>query len=249
MNARRFSEVATGYLATMVPSLRPVAKRVVERARLQPGERVLDLGTGTGNAAAAARGAKRVVTGVDAAPGMLAIAQAEVPGVTFQEMDFTALAFADAAFDCLLAVHSLLFADDVDKALREWRRVTRPGGRLSLSVPGPDSAAPKVIYADAYARHGISGARYPDPGELAAQAVAAGWQDVATEIDHDHQIILPDDEAFRVWRIIGSRGAATADWPPEREAALTEEMLAATPRQADGSLRIPFGVIYLAARA
>ncbi|HSM38686.1 MAG TPA: methyltransferase domain-containing protein [Candidatus Limnocylindrales bacterium] len=250
MTSDQFSAGAAGYRATMVPSLRPVAQRVVERAALQPGERVLDLGTGTGSAAAVARGEGREVVGVDAAPGMLAIAREEVRDVVFQEMDFSALAFKDAAFDCLLAVHSLLFAVDRRATLAEWRRVTRPGGRLSLSVPGPVEVTSYAVYGEIYARHGIvDPGRYPTPGELAGVAIDAGWTDVETDTDRGHAIVLPDEDAFRVWRSIGSRGAATADWSPEQHAALTEEMLAVTPRDPDGWLRIPFGAIYLIARS
>jgi ubiquinone/menaquinone biosynthesis C-methylase UbiE len=101
--AERFSETAAGYAATMAPSLRPVAAEVIRRARLSPDDHVLDVGTGTGIAAAVARGEGRTITGIDAAPGMLAIAWAEVTGVTFVEMDFTSLRFDDAAFDVVFA--------------------------------------------------------------------------------------------------------------------------------------------------
>lgn len=248
-HAQRFSETADGYAATMAPSLRPIAAEVVRRAALAPGERVLDVGTGTGIAAAAARGAGRQVTAIDAAPGMLAIARAEVEGVTFVEMDFMRLRFADEAFDVLIAAHSLLFAADRPAALIEWRRVTTPGGRLSLSVPGPTSATPTALYAEIYDRHGIDTSdQYPTPERLAGWAEEAGWTDVETDADPSTAIILTDAATFRTWRGIGSRTGRTADYTPEQHAALTEELLAATPREADGRLRIPFGAIYLTAK-
>jgi ubiquinone/menaquinone biosynthesis C-methylase UbiE len=247
--ARHFDSVASGYARTMAPSLRRVAAEVVRRARLGPGECVLDIGTGTGNAAALARGDGRQVCGIDAAPAMLEIARSEVPDVTFEEMDFTALRFDDASFDVVLAVHALLFAEDERGALAEWRRVTRPGGRLSLSVPGPTDVTPTAIYADIYERHGIdTSGRYPTPSSLAELARGAGWNAVDVAADPTTEIVLPDDDAFRVWRGIGSRGAATAHYTAEQHRALTDEMLAVTPRAADGSLRIPFGAIYLSAR-
>ena len=90
--APSYSASAGAYAATMAPSLRPVAAEVVRRAALRPGERVLDAGTGTGIAAAGAVGDGREVVGVDAAEGMLAIAQREVPGVRFVQSDFGAMA-------------------------------------------------------------------------------------------------------------------------------------------------------------
>jgi SAM-dependent methyltransferase len=247
--AQRFSETATGYAATMAPSLRPIAAEVVRRATLRPDERILDAGTGTGIAAAAARGEGRTIIGIDAAPGMLELARRDVSAADFREMDFTSLAFDDATFDVVIASHSLLFAADQVAALREWLRVTRPGGRLSLSVPGPTEVTPTAIYADIYARHGIDTSdRYPTPATLRDLALDAGWTDAETDSDPTTAILLPDEAAFRTWREIGSRGAVTADYSPEQHRVLTDEMRAATPISPDGAFRIPFGALYLIAR-
>jgi len=246
--AQRFSETAVGYAATMVPSLRPIAAEVVRRAGLRPDESVLDLGTGTGIAAAAARGEGRTITAIDAAPGMLEIARAEVAGVAFVEMDFGALAFDDERFDVLVAVHSLLFAADQAAVLSEWLRVTRPGGRLSLSVPGPVEVTPTSIYGEIYERYGIDTAgRYPTASSLASMATATGWTDASVDANPTAAIVLADEAAFRTWRQIGSRGAATADLTLAQHQALTDEMLEVTPRDADGMLRIPFGAFFLTA--
>lgn len=247
--AGRFDETAEGYAATMAPSLRGIAAEVVRRARLAPGERVLDVGTGTGIAAAAARGEGRTVVAVDLAPSMVELARSQVPGVRFEQMDFESLAFDDASFDVVLASHALLFARDRTAALREWLRVTRPDGRLSLSVPGPTDVTPTSIYREVYDRHGIDTSdRYPTQASLAQLAEAAGWTGVETDADPTTAIILPDEAAFRAWRGIGSRGAATAHYTPEEHEGLTLEMLRATPRTAGGEYRIPFGALYLTAR-
>ncbi|MCV0403819.1 MAG: class I SAM-dependent methyltransferase [Chloroflexi bacterium] len=248
--AQRFSETADGYARTMAPSLRRMADEVVRRAELGPGDRVLDLGTGTGTAAAMARGDGRMVVGVDAAPGMLAIARREVDGVEFVESDFAALPFDAGAFDVVIAVHALLFAADQRATLAEWVRVTRPGGRLSLSVPGPAEVSPTALYGEIYERYGIdTTARYPTSDALASVARGAGWIEVEVSADPTTGILLETEAEYRTWRDIGSRGAATADFAPEQNAALTEEMLAVTPRTDDGGFRIPFGTLYLAARA
>ena len=90
--------------------------------------------------------------------------------------------------------------------------------------------------------------RLPVAAELAGWAHDAGWTDAAVEDDPAVAIRLPDAEAFATWRSTGSRGAATAGWSEERHAALTADMLAATPRQPDGGYAIPFGAFYLTAR-
>ena len=234
----------------MAPALRPVAARVVRRARLQPGERVADFGTGTGTAAGLARGEEREVTGLDAAAGMLEIARARVAGVTFVDGDFGDLPFAEACFDVVIACHALLFAADRVAVLRQWLRVARPGGRLSLSVPGPWEATMGPLYDPIYASYGLTTARdYPDPDELRAWARAAGWEAVRTAADPAMSIRLADTAAYRVWLTTGSRGAATASWPGERVQALRDDLLGVTPRAPDGSLTIPFGALYLVASA
>jgi ubiquinone/menaquinone biosynthesis C-methylase UbiE len=248
-SSRAFDRGAAGYEQTIVPTLVPVARHVVELALLQPGERVLDVGTGTGSAAAAALGEGRSVVGIDGAPGMIDLARHRVPGASFTAMDFNELTFPSGSFDVVLASHALLFATDRVAALTEWRRVTRPDGRLSLSVPGPDDASPSAVYHEVFARHSVGLAEpYPTPQRLVEEAVAAGWMFPNVEQDPTLTIRLRDEAAFRTWRSIGPRGNLTIDWTPEQHEALTRDMLAVTPRERDGSFVIPFGAIYLTAR-
>jgi SAM-dependent methyltransferase len=243
-----FDATAEGYEATMAPSLRPVAAEVVRRAALQPGERVLDVGCGTGIAAAAAHAAGAEVVGLDGAAGMIAIARRQVPGVDFRVGDFNALPFEDSSFEAVISSHALLFADDPVAALREWRRVCRPGGRLSLSVPGPAGLTPSALYVEIYRRHGLDATfAYPPVTAPADWAREAGWTDAAVDQDPTVSIRLPDADAIATWRRTGSRGAATVGWSEEQHAALTDDMLAITPQEPDGSYAIPFGAIYLTA--
>jgi ubiquinone/menaquinone biosynthesis C-methylase UbiE len=98
------------------------------------GERLLDLGTGTGRYAreAARRGARAV--GIDPSPGMLAVARERVAG---QPVDLVCagaarLPFPDRSFDAVLAVTSLCFVSEPLVVLREAARVLTPGGQLVL---------------------------------------------------------------------------------------------------------------------
>lgn len=246
--AAALSDTAADYAATMAPALRPVATEVVRRAELRPRERVVDIGTGTGTAAGMAVGEGRHVIGVDAAPGMLGIARREVPHVEFVEADFASLPLADGAVDVVLAAHALLFADDRVGVLREWRRTTRRGGRISLSVPGPSTRVPTAIFGSVYERYGIVwGDDYPEAGDVARWASDAGWSEIETAADPSAAIPLADESAFRTWLRVGARGRATRDWSGVRREQFIRDLMAAAPRDPDDGFRIPFGALFLRA--
>jgi ubiquinone/menaquinone biosynthesis C-methylase UbiE len=244
-----FSETADNYAHSMAPSLRSMAVVVVQRARLRDRDRILAAGTGTGVGASAAMTSGREVVGVDAAPGMLAIARREVPGARFVEADFAQLPFPAGSFDVVISVHALHFAADPVATLREWRRVTTGGGRLSLSVPGPRAALSYRIYDPIYRRHGLQRrVEVPTRTKLLAWARAAGWRHAAVEADPATIIRLAGPDSFERWMRTGSRSVASRALSDERFAALSTDLLAATPVGPDGLLHIPFGTLYLTAR-
>jgi SAM-dependent methyltransferase len=120
---------------------------------VHPGERVLDVAAGSGNAALAAarRGAR--VTATDFVPQLLQTAarRAEAEGLELEtrEADAQALPFADGAFDVVLSTFGVMFAPDQAGAARELLRVCRPGGRIGLTAWTPSSvmAATQAIAA------------------------------------------------------------------------------------------------------
>ena len=244
-----FSETADNYAHSMAPSLRTMAVSVVQRAQLRDRDRILDAGTGTGIGAAASLTAGREVVGVDAAPGMLAIARREVPGARFVEADFAALPFPSDSFDVVISVHALHFAADPVATLAEWRRVTTGGGRLSLSVPGPRSALAHHLFEPIYRRHDVRRrAEYPTRGKLLASARAAGWRKAHVIADPTTTIRLAGPDSFERWMRTGSRSVAHRALSDEAFDALTADLLAATPIGSDGLLHVPFGTLYLTAR-
>ena len=121
----------------------PLAARMIALAQLRSGERVLDVGTGTGVVAFQAAkqvGVNGTVVGIDLSDGMLAVArgQAERAGLSahieFRKMDAEALQFAEGSFDGVLSLFALLHFPNPLGALQEMLRVLRPGGRLIVAV-------------------------------------------------------------------------------------------------------------------
>lgn len=104
---------------------------VLDRLAVGPGQSYLDVGCGSGLACqlAASRGA--AVSGLDASPGLLQIARERVPEADFRHGDMASLPFDSETFDRVSFVNTLFFASDRVAALRESRRVLRPGGRVA----------------------------------------------------------------------------------------------------------------------
>jgi SAM-dependent methyltransferase len=130
-----------GQYETTAEELEPAAREVVGLAAPGAGERLADLACGTGNAAllAAARGA--TVTGVDGAPRLIEVAReravrAGLPA-EFLVGDFHELPLPDGAFDVVLSVFGLIFADDPARAFGEVLRLMAPGGRAYLAAWAP----------------------------------------------------------------------------------------------------------------
>ena len=120
---------------------------LLTQARLSRGHRVLDVATGTGEAATLA--ANRVeapgrVVGIDISPPMLRVAASKVVNqpVSLLLMDGQQLAFGDGTFDAVICQLGLMFMPDPARALTEWTRVLRRGGRLAVCVWATPESVP-----------------------------------------------------------------------------------------------------------
>jgi SAM-dependent methyltransferase len=154
---------------------------VISLAGLRPGERVVDLATGTGNAALLAARGGAVATGLDAASRLVDVARerARSEGVdaAFVVGDLGSLPFDDGSFDVALSVFGLIFAADPSRAFAEMLRVLAPDGRALLSVwvpAGPIDAMVGTFGRAMAAATGSTPKRFAwhDPeavGELAAR--------------------------------------------------------------------------------
>lgn len=134
---------ASGDYSAVAARIVPIAERLVEAADLTAGSVVLDVATGSGNAALAAARTGAVVTGVDYVTSLLnrgrVRATAEGLPVEFKEGDAENLPFEDASFDAVLSVVGVMFTPDQEGAAAELLRVCRSGGTIALANWTPSS--------------------------------------------------------------------------------------------------------------
>ncbi|HEY7396654.1 MAG TPA: methyltransferase domain-containing protein [Gaiellaceae bacterium] len=155
---------ASGDFAVVASRIVLVAEQLCDTADLHAGWRVLDVATGSGNAAIAAARLGCEAVGVDYVPSLLARgrlrAEAEGLDVELLEGDAENLPFPDASFDAVTSVFGSMFAPDHARAAAELLRVCRPGGTIALASWTPDSFVGELFRAVA--------ARVPPPPGLAS---------------------------------------------------------------------------------
>ncbi|MGB5621135.1 MAG: methyltransferase domain-containing protein [Gammaproteobacteria bacterium] len=129
---------ATAYENLHVPALfRQWAPRVMEAAGIQAGDRVLDIACGTGilaREAVSLVGGEGFVAGVDATPGMLAVASHLAPEIEWREGVAESLPYEAESFDATVSQFGLMFFQDRAAAIGEMLRVLTPGGRIAVAV-------------------------------------------------------------------------------------------------------------------
>ncbi|MBA2634735.1 MAG: methyltransferase domain-containing protein [Chloroflexi bacterium] len=119
-----------------------VSELLIEALDLRSTERLLDVATGSGNAALAAARRGCTVVGLDYVPALLERARrradAEGLDAEFVEGDAEALPYADGSFDVVSSVFGSMFAPDQEKTADELARVCRPGGRIGIVAHTPE---------------------------------------------------------------------------------------------------------------
>ncbi len=203
----------------------PVAQAMLDRAALKPGERVLDLGTGTGSLAlraATAVGPGGGVRGVDISSDMLRIAgrratELGLDHVEFREGRAEALPAEDSTFDVVLASLSLMYVIDRAAAAQEIARVLRrPGGRFVAAVWAAPEECDIVMFqktAGSFAppppAPGVGPGALADPATFLSELARAG-----IEARVERQQLEFDFADFEsAWNVLA--GVTTAQLPPE----------------------------------
>src|SRR5262249_24727610 len=125
----------------------PIHDDLVARLDPSPGERWLDVGTGTGEVALRAARAGADVPAVDISENLLAAARGKLDAerVAWELGDAQALRFEDAGFDVVVSCFAVIFAPDQEAAAAELARVSKPGGRLGITCWRPEDG-PHAIY-------------------------------------------------------------------------------------------------------
>lgn len=173
-------------------------RRATRRALdLADTDRVLDVGAGTGVSTDELARSGAYAVGVDLSPGMVAAGRRRRAHVPLVVGDALSLPFVDGAFDAVTISFALRNVHDIDAALRELRRVTRPGGRLVIcEFSHPTSRLFHTVYVsylmrslpgiarrvasnpEAYVYLAESIRAWPDQAGLAARVTGAGWAGV-----------------------------------------------------------------------
>ena len=192
---RTYDGVADDYERIHAPRLAEPARDLVGLAGVAAGDRVLDVGTGTGVAAGEALTAGADVVGVDHSIGMLRTARRSRPQVRVVGAEAIDLPFRAGVFDVVLGNFVLAHFTKVDTALFDLLRVLRPRGRLALTAWADsedelartwrelaESVVPPSILGPAMSERLPGAQRFRDRAAMAGTLMDAGLRNVRTEV-------------------------------------------------------------------
>jgi SAM-dependent methyltransferase len=165
LKERQHGAWSAGDYAVVGSTLQIVGEQLCEALSLQPGQRVLDIAAGNGNASLAAARRWCEVTSTDFVPALLARGQARAAAdgfdIAFREADAEALPFADATFDAVVSTFGVMFTPDQEKAAAEMLRVCRPGGKIGLANWTPQGFVGQMFKILGQYLPPLAGARSP----------------------------------------------------------------------------------------
>jgi ubiquinone/menaquinone biosynthesis C-methylase UbiE len=249
---------------------RPVSLRLIEMAEVEPGNRVLDVGTGPGEpalTAAEAVGPEGNVVASDLAPAMLAFAQerasaAGLDNVELVEGAASSLDFPEGSFDAALSRWGIIFEPEAEAAAGRIRGFLRPGSKMAIASWGPPDRVPMIALPMMTLVQRL-GATPPPPGTpgplsrpsrdaIAGLLEGGGFSDV--EVDElEIEFEWPSAEEFTryVKEIAPPVSALVADHPPDvqEDAWNTVTEAARAHATADGTVRMSNLALVAAGRA
>jgi len=240
--AETFDAVSTSYGVTGPDFFWPLGRALVSSAGIDPGERVLDVACGTGAVSSAAAEAGGAVTAIDVSPAMVETAKRN--GVDAHVMDAEQLRFPDGSFDHVLCAFAIFFLPDPSRAVGEWLRVLRPGGRLALSAFAgwdPRWGWIEELTPERLRRPG--GTMFDSEDELEGVLAPAGFDHVRFELA-SHELVFADADEWWSWTWAHGRRSVlsrmTADELAVYRSAAAERIAAMSPAVNTISARFAF---------
>ena len=192
---RTYDDVAETYERVHAHRLGEAARELIEMMGLADGDRVLDVGTGTGVAAQVAADVGASVVGIDESSGMLRVARRERPKIPFVAAQAIDLPFGPGRFDAVLGSFVLAHFNKVETVLFDIARVLRLGGRIGFTTwaDGVDayqqtwrelveSVVPREMLASAYAEAAPWHDRFKKRVAVEEALIDAGFRTVRTEV-------------------------------------------------------------------
>lgn len=198
-----------------------IAHRLVEHARISPGQHVLDIATGTGMVAIEAAqlvGSEGRVVGVDISNEMLEQAKRKVEAlglsnIQFQLADAEGLDFPENSFDVVLCSSAFIWMSDLNAALRLWHRLLKPGGLIGFHAFAETAFVGGVVTQKVVEKCGISYAMSKPTGTIEKchdLLAAAGFEAIEIKSEQDGGYISLE-QAKRMWA--GSEHPAPGQFP------------------------------------
>jgi SAM-dependent methyltransferase len=216
----------------------PVYEAALRRAPVRPGDRVLDVGCGTGVFLRMCVDRGATVSGIDAAETLLEVARGRVPEADIRLGDMQSLPYPDDTFDLVTGFTSFFFAEDIVAALEEAGRVARPGAPVVIQVFGrPEHCGLEAVKGAVAQFRGEAHRSYWRPGvaeELAQQAGLAltASFDMSFDYRYANETAMLD--------AMGAAGGGALAAGPEREHEVRAAIAAALApcREPDGGYAI-----------
>jgi SAM-dependent methyltransferase len=233
----------------------PTYEAALARVNLERGQLVLDIGCGVGAflRLVAKRGARPF--GIDASEALVELARERLPDADLRVGDMELLPYPDDTFDLVTGFNSFFFANDFVAALREARRVAKPGAAVVIQVWGPHArndleATKKIIRPFMPPRPPDAPPEpdYAEPGVLEELASRAGLVP-GEAFDATWDLEYPDEETLG--RALVAPAGIAAIVGPEREQEVKDAIVAglASHRMSDGAYRLRNEFHFLIARA
>lgn len=221
---------AAGDYPSMAAHLEPASATLVATVGVGKGVRVLDVATGSGNAALVAAALGSDVTGLDLAPNLLDVARQRAQEAELEielvEGDAEDLPFEDAGFDRVVSVFGVMFAPDQQRTADELTRVCRPGGRIGVCAWTPDGISGRMFT--------LLASRLPPPPDDFMPPVLWGTEErllqlfagTEAEISFERRHVIFEHDSVDSWVafneervppvVMARQSIGEGDWAPTR---------------------------------